>query len=388
MRGRLKKGMACSMLAVVLGVHSTHAKATHGAPFIFQFGPEFTFSNSSLLDSFVAHGSGQQTAVIQTAESILAMDQLKNLWKQQVVDPAPETWKWMKVHDPRWDRYKLHLIRADGFGIVAFSDPGVIEVNHSPITVANAEKEKRFFQKTIFGGLKHLALTPMAYAGSGHIHMDLKGFRGDLRIFRDFLVDFHNYPGLAMGGLNHDIYNAVALAQLPQEQKNNFREIIGRVDTGQIDSIAELVRELIAGVFGPIAHDPLINRSRAQKYHATSFAPSYSRFGTIEIRCIRPQSSYQSFLHQIRLFESRVNMLAERRASGHPPVPVGMLEPVNAQGALTQFNAYVSEAGLNFQDYQPMVLDWWQGPGGELQNYLDSREEKSIAQCSGLARGS
>ncbi|MBX9766328.1 MAG: hypothetical protein K2X47_03575 [Bdellovibrionales bacterium] len=366
---------------------TTFAKPNPAARYIFQFGPEFTVSSRPLLQTYVDAGGGQDHVVIQTPESIQMLEDYGKILKEQLVRSAKSPWRYSKIHDGSWGRNKLHFTDSQDFRIVVLSDPGVIEINHSPITVKNAIRKERSLQKLIFENFKTLGLQPMEYAGSGHIHMDLNGFRGNLRLFRDFLVDFHNHSGLTLGGLNHDRYNAVGMSEMTETQKDNFRSLVGEVDSGAIESIPQFISELIESVFKDLSYDPLIKRSRADKYYATSFSPSYQRFGTMELRCVRPQASYQTFIHQIQMLEARVNYLAERIQRGEPPIKVGDLQAADAQTALGQFDSYVTEAGLDFANYEPMVLDWWQVPGGELDQYRRRKQKlpSTVKNCSALS---
>lgn len=107
----------------------------------FDFGPEFTFSNQPLLQTYVAAGGGQRTVVIQTTESIQALTDYSLLMQQKLIQKRKAPWQYLETHDSSWNRSKLNFFNPSGFQIVALSDPGVIEVNHSPINVKNAVRK-------------------------------------------------------------------------------------------------------------------------------------------------------------------------------------------------------------------------------------------------------
>ena len=105
-----------------------------------------------------------------------------------------------------------------GFGI----DQHVVEVTTSKHSINSKNKNAQRIQTFVFDHLEKYNLKPRSFYGSGHISLDLKtAFNDDVKLLRNFLVDYLNHPALYHGVFEKDPYNAIGI--LPQTKSTNSK---------------------------------------------------------------------------------------------------------------------------------------------------------------------
>jgi len=232
-------------------------------------------------------------------------------------------------------------------------------------------------------------LTPQLFAGSGHIHIEVSKL--DPVTVRNFLVDFWNHTGLSAGALNDDVYNSIGIGELPEKNKQSLRDIVNAFDAQSGASIETLVNGIESSVYDVSLNDELEEYrksgrgTRPGKYHAISFRSFFNQ-GTVEIRSLRPQQNAASYRKMLTLFVKRLEF-ADAQAKQGIRVPVGAMPSLrgNPQEVLKNFHKYVSEVGLNIEDYKEFIMPWWQNAGGEWDQFTGRlRFAKLPTNCSSM----
>jgi hypothetical protein len=331
-----------------------------------RFGPEHTFTNQELFESFPP-----KRAVISTDVS----DRYLRQYYEKISEIQASGERSFKISSSSRtfgfsSAEKYRITFQDGFSIDVFSDPGVIEVTHDPVTIADYEsKYQKRVQTLVFDVLKQMGLTPWEFAGSGHIHLDLESSFGSKgRILRQYVADYYNHPVLAGGAFNHDIRNSAGLFDLPESVRAGFQVALKAFDDSRDQSPEEfrrLFRKMVAN--NNTSPDPVWNRrntswkARPDKYHALHF----SHFDTLEHRSFRPQSSAQEFLDQIKIIANRIEMLSKVEQSiGFDDAPL----PKTAQKRAQQFFDYARPSKIPWKRLAQMSVPQWRD-SQEYMNY-------------------
>ncbi len=252
-------------------------------------------------------------------------------------------------------------------------NPGVIEFKKKPMTIKETKRFKSDIQDAIFASSAAVGLFPWDYLGGGHLNMDTNIFGNNVRLARNFVVDFWNHNELAMGILNYDTNNAMPFQHFTYDVQRRLMAVIHRADMGGFTntmsgvqdffSALDYIQNNAANVFGTQAKG---------KHHDLNF----SHRGRVEIRCVRPQPNMDVWVNQIELIEGRINNylrlieepipykmrvpitsvlnIAEGDPTGHRYVP-----PINPQLALRNFHQYVTESHLDWRDHRGYVWPPW-----------------------------
>jgi hypothetical protein len=364
------------------------------------YGPELTFGSDDLIKSFrdLNDPTKLETSFSNELIEFLALYHIESFATRDDKNEIPvfsrpeRYWKGMK-------RNVVRLTYPDGWYLEYFSDPGVIEVNSSPMTYETALSNCSRMQRDIFDAMNFIGQAPQLFAGAGHIHVDIKAFEGSYLNFRNFIIDFFNHSSLTNGALNDDKYNSIGVADLPVENRDVLILILKEYDSlkfsDEILRIKSLAKSITDYVY-TIAEgrDPIYpfqdHKTRPVKYHAINLKNVYesalsSGGNTIEIRCLRPQESALALVQTINLFEERIEFLKKfttpidftnprafdlsmTNEQWEMPLELERLSR-EAQAVLTEFHCYLTETGLNWADYKKLVLPWWHGEGGEIEKF-------------------
>jgi hypothetical protein len=223
-------------------------------------------------------------------------------------------WKWLlfeKILDNCSDCSNLGnstIKLPSGAEIILVEDAGVVEVNARPI---NLEDKKTFKEMTkyLFKSADDIGLSPSKRAGAGHIHFDLKSFfNDDAKLFRNFLVDYHNNPDLYARFFGNYKNNSPHMLDLDSSTSNIFKNIIDDFDR-QPTSIKDLSTRIESEVYSKLETNFSKN---AKKYKAMNFARITSgEVGTetLEWRAIFPQRSGDDLNLLGQFFEERLEYL-------------------------------------------------------------------------------
>ncbi len=348
------------------------------------FGPEHTFTNNEVFSSYP---SDQNLITTQTARKYL--DQMIEEVKNRLTADYKEGGWSITFKEEIWSgtqRRPIYTVTLpNGYYLKIFSDPGVIESTAMPVTRRNYEQNHvENVQRYLFDAAAKVGLIPWDFAGAGHIHMGAKGaFGKNTFLYRQFDVDFRNHPGLAMGALNHDRYNAIALAELPESNRTTYRNVIAEFDAGHMINVgpSDLARMIQSRAYKTTDHDPIWNESnkfwkyRPGKYHELHLRNMYKpneKERTIELRAVRPQQSAYSYLKLQILLERRLKYLSKIK---HPIPYLNKTPPSTPHEVMQEFYEYVTSAGLDFEQYKEFLMPEWHQQGF-VENFKPNRKFK------------
>jgi hypothetical protein len=347
------------------------------------FGSEMTMTNEELMASYPTDGN---TVRVSTPLANSYVARMRAATEERYRGSGISLVLNDKTSHSNWPRIAYSLDYPDGFRLTVFPDPGVLELNSSPSSLTVLEKNAERIQSDYFDEGRKLGLAPAAFAGSGHIHMEVTKLHPVT--VRNFLASFFNATGLSAGGLNEDVFNAIGPGEMPAANKKLLKSAFENFDRLK-DPTTEDLKTLISVAYEiPFSADlpeyqSARNGQRPQKYFAVSFK-SFEKLGTIEFRAIRPQTSAESYIKLVRLFVARMKIAEAQRIAGER-VAIGKLPSLRGKprAIIEEFDRYVSETGLDFNSYREFVLPWWQSEGAEVDQYLEHK--RSAAHSCGVA---
>lgn len=339
------------------------------------FGPEFTFTNDEILSLFA-----KGPATSGDGEALL----LKKLDRMRVLIEARCAASGDCVVDNGVVYFRV--MYTDGFWIDVTRDPGVIEVTTKPGTVGEFHGQSARLQRDVFDLAAEAGMKPDRMAGDGHIHMGLNSaFGEDAKALRNMFADIANHPELAEGLWGFDPKNAPAM---DHKKVTALQKVLKRFDDGLIETREELLGEIMVDVYKKEPGYPHLKyqalslhsvkvpwTDRREKPMTQEEIKAYrlDNTATLEFRGFRPQKDVAMFLREIELLEARVKHL-----QGLPPVPVvlpsGSGDPYEA---VAKFRRYVTEAGLDWNEYKKIMPVEWQ---------MYSFPEPKAASCASAFR--
>lgn len=265
---------------------------------------------------------------------------------------------------------------GDGWWFNVSVDPGVIEVQTKASTLEELEGVRPRLN-AVFEIAQQSGVYPHPILGGGHINIGAVSAFGlgglgespeNLRLFRDFFVDFANHPELAEGILDEDYFNGPVLNALGEDQRAAFVKLLKDVDEGKVTTIADFTRRLQKEVYFRTVHEKW---GPPQKYQALNVKriPDDSfddEVKTLEIRPVRAQKNADEFIREARLFQKRLEYL--KSLSKPVPYVFKRFKWSEKRQALRHFYQYVQEAGLDPEDYRSVLDDKWKAvdPGPTL----------------------
>ncbi len=373
-------------LFIFLAPLVSSAEYLHSKDFATQlrFGSEMTLSSDELLKSYPSNGNEVRVST-SFADSLLKSlkDAIQTKYRGKVGAPVIEE----QSYHSKWNRYAFSLQYPNDFKLTVFPDPGALEINSSPSTLKDIEDNQSRIQSDIFDEAKKLGLEPAAFTGSGHMHIEVAKLHPVTA--RNFIADFFNHTGLAAGALNEDVFNAIGVGEIPEANKQYLRDSFKHFDSLEapkytdLGAIGERGYQISRKADLP-EYQRARNSTRATKYFAVSFR-SLSSIGTIEIRSIRPQASAGSYLKLVKLFTLRMQHAEKLRLQGKR-VELGAMKSVRGQPLeiIADFDRYVSEVGLDINDYREFVLPWWQHKGAQFDQHLSLKRSHSARSCRAI----
>jgi hypothetical protein len=255
----------------------------------------------------------------------------------------------------------------------------IVEVTMGPMVVADYERFSSDIQDAIFVSAQKVDMWPALFRGGGHINMDFDYFRERPILLRNFLVDQVNHSELSMGIMNYDTNNAapIANAGLLEQFKNAIQtfdsEITQTPVKGCLSALDSLVLTLYTSFHRTVSDFPSWGHSIVCKFSSVSFASTHleDSEARIEIRAVRPQTSIDTWIRQIKLFRDRLRYLD--RTFGNQLIPINirvpilltslserlLVPPVNPQDALREFYIFVQESGHSWSDHRDYLWPAW-----------------------------
>ena len=319
------------------------------------YGPEWTFTNKKIK----GYNAGEQQFYFRKL-----IEEFKKLEEQGLFKLNQRK---KAVGDNPNDIVALQLVASQGINIDIKTDPGVFEVQVSPLSLEEWKKHEAFFQKNIFDVFKKVGLVPHEREGAGHINIGLEYFLKKRNSLAErFVIDYLNHPGVGVV-LNSLTANQGDAASLDQ----------------QIDDMAyweDLTQEELYKKLKEDAKNLKILSYSDRRYGNSELSDSYAnsikrfiddkfvaiglrdydgelkRASRFEMRQLRPQKDMKDYIKALEIFEARIKYLETQNK--RPELTA--LKPI-ADGwvYLGQFADYLAEAGLGWQDYKSLMPEVW-----------------------------
>lgn len=335
---------------VLFSVSIAAAKAPDENRLLGLFGPEFTFTKN-----------GERPG-----------DEEYNKVKRRMMDHLIEG-------QPEGAKFKMEgskFISPNGWWFTLNRDPGVFEVQMSPLSLEQIRRFKDDIQDAIFSSMANEGYFPWDYMGGGHINMDTGIFGEDILLARNFIVDFLNHNELSMGALGYSTISAGPFLVFKPEHQAKALEVIDKVDAGEYGGSATGIARFFKDL------DSIFTSAHGRLRNGGHYKHTELHFGTaglLEIRAVRPQANMSVWIHQLELIEGRINYLRRIRTPipYKPVVPLvsylNILEsdpqshvwhpPIDSQQALRSFYMYVSQSGLPWTDHRDYLWPDWKKRG-------------------------
>lgn len=353
--------MISPLRKTVLGIYllSVVAQAQNAT-----YGAEFTFTSFDL--AFAKSAEHGRAHTVSTSENDRALEEMRKTVASLCAHRSgAEKCRIEFIKDPR-GLPSYRVIYPDGWWWQMALDPGVIEVQTKPSTANELRSLKERMRQDIFATaaktqlLKSKAdprpgLIPIPQIGGGHIHIgNDSAFGNDAKLFRNFLVDYANHAGLAMGALGNDDINAKAFAHLKPEQRAGFEQAIREFDEGKIKTIKQLASAIETYSYS-LGCDLEKNPN---KYHAACVQRATNskmkpHEKTTEIRALRAQRNVDEFLREVELFDARIQMLK----NVEEPIPLvnQAAADMDPSKIVSHFYSYITGAGLDPDKYASLL---------------------------------
>lgn len=275
-------------------------------------------------------------------------------------------------------------------------DPGVIEVQSTPLSVADWKKYKDITQTLVFDVMAQNNFIPHEREGAGHINIGTKSLSEHKNLVTHFILDFLSHPGVGIS-LNSETANQEDAQNLYDHtaEKVNISERGSGLTQKLIEQpgYVTLMKSLITGAQTvdeqvPVAANTDIGRFiryLEQKFVAIGLRDTQrnnqqgqkiivlkDERSRMEVRQIRPQQNMDQFIKLIVLFEARLNYL---KKNGYDQAAFDQRILYDGWEVLGQFADYIEEAGLKRTDYIEFLPKMWQNL--EPKNFIRKNPKKS-----------
>lgn len=266
----------------------------------------------------------------------------------------------------RFDRFGGHglgeIIFADGLKVRIGVDPGVIELQATPLSLDAWKKVKNQVQEVIFDQLALENFKPHVHEGAGHINIGLEYFKDKPMLLRNFIVDFYNNPGVSvvLNSLNDNHHNAQTLDQMPQDVRDHFIRSIEKLDkipNFKIDDVLKIVGDPLVSKYIALGIRDVGYRPGEKKAFMPSFIGLRS-ISRLEVRTVRPQANMEWFERALEIFDARIKNHLVKFDAAIPLAPARPIE--DGYVALGQYADYIEESGLKLKDYKLLMPQIWQ----------------------------
>jgi len=270
-------------------------------------GFEWTFTNMELVEAArpqVYRPSAETPTTADRVFETTVQAIRQNPWTQAI-----ESWKAeIKKLCPQCEIKNNTVTTPEGFWFRITLDGPVLEVLTEPMTLEQVNERSARLEQLIWGAAKKVGLRADKRLGGGHVHLDIEShFGGDRMLFRNFVVDLMNRPELFMGGFGLNYFNP-PLSFYGEEAIKKFKKIVSKFDKDPNVSI-EIFMEQMNDFFESLQH-PILPTPYA-KYQALNFK-HFLKYGTLEIRGIRPHVSAEHAQKTVQILQSRIQVLKQK----------------------------------------------------------------------------
>lgn len=274
------------------------------------FGPEFTFSNHEITKDYLKAEKNKQK-LIATPVARLYFRKILVALRERCRDKKCRIKAGQDKHGDN-----ITVTFPDGWYFNVSFDEAVLEVQTRPETVESLRTVLHRIQKEIFDLFIDNDLKPYFSGGGGNIHVGNDIFQKYPDLFRDFFVDYANYPELTnqLFGAYHDM-NSPPFAAFPDDVKLKFKEELKKYDSlpdhkRTYDKFISLVTQHLYYMHPYFIEVP---------YPRTPFSTAYYQairlatgLPTIEMRAFVAQTNAWEYLMQVELLLLRLNNLFKK----------------------------------------------------------------------------
>lgn len=280
--------------------------------------------------------------------------------------------KWTKIGVP-----SFRVTFPDGWWFEITPDPFVVEIRGKPQTISELKANRDRMQYMIFESAAAVGLSPNCLSCrilrfASHFNFGVRSaFGSSGHDFLAFFTDFANFPALASGGFGKDFFSAPPISRLAKSQRKALAKLISEVNRGKSMTPAEVAQRILDDVYTATVH------TGAYPGHDQAFSVKYvpkasdERDLPAELRPVEMVESVDEFILMAEVVNARVNYVKHRRQ----PIVYGQSErhAFSAQETVNQFYIYISEAGLDFERYRPLLMKRNQGikPDDFLMGRID-----------------
>jgi hypothetical protein len=302
------------------------------------FGAEFTFSNKYLLAEPV-------DSHIVDSKRVRELQEKFGVYVRKLCEVSEPSCSIKVVRN----KYRAEVYRVtyqDGWWFQISTDPGVIEIQTKPATVAEIKILERRMQSHIFEAAKAIGVVPQPAVGMGHIHVGIKSaFGDDAVLFRNFVVDHANHPEIFTELLGEDFFSPT-ISKLGKRQWEALHKLVHDFDQGPPMSIKQFTDRLRKEVYA-------LKRGfvdDADRYQALNTLGSE----TVEYRSHRPQKNAAEFVDLVELHQKRIQFLRDR--GGRVTLNSARRRWLESSASkMNRFKAYVQETGYDWERARALV---------------------------------
>lgn len=310
------------------------------------FGPEWTFSNKTLL---FKEPKSNEPFLSKVANVI----RLKFSDGPQAVTITPSQTGGFRV------------TAADGVWFEVGYDAGVLEVQSMPLSLNQWRIRAEFVQSLIFDSMKEAGFQPHEIEGAGHINIGLSYFRDKPGLAKNFLLDYLNHPGvgIALNAEQSNDRDAKSVYQYLDDNgflgTNDALQFLKEVENIEMDTLIPKVAKSNRGFISYIRGKAVAIGLRGYRIKQISGIEYYELLGEysrFEMRQVRPQESFGSFLKVLEIFKARIEFLEKSGRVIKLNVPRKITDGWEVLG---QFADYVEETGLSLKNYRELLPKVW-----------------------------
>lgn len=317
------------------------------------FGPEFTFTNETLVNegnkalNKALDAGKHPSEALKTEFNMAKYQNFKEILEEKCRIRKDCT------TSIGYDKHgeNIRVTYQDGWYFEVGIDMCVIETQTKPGRIADFIYNKNRLEEDLWQVAESLDLRPHYRAGQGHVHIGLSAFNNDPILLRNFFVDYSNRPELAFGALGNHLGNSPPIAALKPEQREGLQTALKQFDALETKTIPDFVRLITRNVY---TASTIEGWDGADYYHAIRLERSMriNSASTIEIRAFRPQQTVDQFILQLELLQSRINFLRAKPLIQYHETDKYQY---SRQDIVNSFYQYVTETGLSWEKYKVLL---------------------------------
>ena len=335
-----------TIFAVVSMAHSNTGTTKTSLKSEIIFGPEWTFTNKEIL-------SDNPLAVEKYLNRVEAVIREKfSSYPDKIVVAASQTGG-------------FKITTSDGVWFEVGYDVGVLEVQSKPLSLKQWRQKAEFVQKLIFDSMYEAGLRPNEIEGAGHVNIGFSYFRKKPGLAKKFILDYLNNPGvgIALNGEAANDRDARSVYQFLDDNglltKSRTKQFLKTIDDLELETKIPKVSKSDQGFISYIRSKAAaigLRGLRLIEISGTEFYELLADYCRFEMRQVRPQESFDSYLKILEIFQARIEFLEKIPGEIKLNIPRKITDGWEVLG---QFADYIDETGLSWKDYRILLPKVW-----------------------------